>query len=97
MWRSRVARSLRELGLISVAALVLIGLLLTGIEWVLYPLAVLSAAGVLMMLTLLDTIILCVITRQENKVQSWRAAVWPLLAGATLALVQVAVSLLKPG
>jgi len=95
MWRAFDDRpgvaNLRELGFIAVAAVVLIGLVLTDNAWVLYPLALLSAGGVLMMLTLLDTIILLIITRHENRAASWKAAALPLLAGATLALAQVAV------
>jgi uncharacterized membrane protein len=91
-WEDRPAvANLRELGFIAVAAVVLIGLVLSDNVWVLYPLALLSAAGVMMMLTLLDTVILTIITRRENRVENWKAAVLPLLAGATLALVQVAV------
>jgi uncharacterized membrane protein len=91
-WEDRPAvANLRELGLIAVAAAVLIGLVLTDNVWVLYPLALLSAGGVLMMLTLLDTTILLIISRRENRVASWKAAALPLLAGATLALAQVAV------
>jgi uncharacterized membrane protein len=91
-WEDRPAvANLRELGLIAVAAVVLIGLVLTDNEWVLYPLALVSVAGVMMMLTLLNTIILTIVTRQENRAENLKAALLPLLAGATLALVQVAV------
>jgi uncharacterized membrane protein len=91
-WEDRPAvANLRELGFIAVAAVGLIGLVLSDNAWVLYPLALLSAAGVIMMLTLLDTVILTIITRRENRVENWKAAVLPLLAGATVALVQVAV------
>ena len=76
---------------IAAGAVVLIGLVLTDNEWVLYPLALLSAVGVVMMLTLLDTIILLIVIRRENRVANWRGAALPLLAGATLALAQVAV------
>ena len=91
VWEDRPAvANLRELGYIAAAAVVVIGLVLTGNAWVVYPLALLSAGGVMMMLTLLDTIILLIIVRRENRVENWKAAVLPLLAGATLALAQVA-------
>jgi uncharacterized membrane protein len=92
VWEDRPAvANLRELGFIAVAAVALIGLVLSDNAWVLYPLALFSAAGVMMMLTLLDTVILVIVTRRENRVENWKAAVLPLLAGATAALVQVAV------
>jgi uncharacterized membrane protein len=92
VWEDRPGvANLRELGLIVVAGAVLIGLVLSDNAWVLYPLALLSAAGVIMMLTLLNTVILTIITRQENKAEGWRTAWLPLLAGAALALAQVAL------
>jgi uncharacterized membrane protein len=91
-WEDRPALSnFRELGVIAAVAVVLIGLVLTDNPWVLVPLALVSVAGVLLMLTLLDTIILLIITRQENRVESWTGAVFPLFSGATLALLQIAL------
>jgi uncharacterized membrane protein len=91
-WEDRPAvANLRELGYLVAAAVVVIGLVLSDNAWVLFPLALLSAGGVIMMLTLLNTVILTIITRRENRVAHWRAAVWPLLAGATLTLMQIAV------
>lgn len=91
-WEDRPALAgLRELGGLVLLAAVLTGLVLSDNPWVLYPLALVSAAGVGMMLTLLDTVILLILTRQENRAENWRGAVLPLLAGATLALAQIAV------
>jgi uncharacterized membrane protein len=90
-WEDRPAlANFKELGLIAGVAVVLIGLVLSDNPWVLFPLALLSAAGVLLMLTLLDTIILLIVTRQENRAEGWNGAVLPLFSGATLALIQVA-------
>ncbi len=92
VWEDRPAvANLRELAYIAAGAVVLIGLVLTDNVWVLYPLALLSAGGVVMMLTLLDTVILLIVIRRENRVVNWRGAALPLLAGATLALAQIAV------
>jgi uncharacterized membrane protein len=90
-WEDRPAlANLRELGLVALVALVAIGLVLSGNPWAVYPLALVSVAGVVLMLTLLDTIILLIVTRQENRAESWRGAVLPLFSGATLALLQIA-------
>ena len=91
-WEDRPAlRNFRELGLVAVVAVAVIGLVLSGNPWAVYPLAVLSVGGVMLMLTLLDTIILLIVIRRENRVESWRGAFLPLFTGATVALLQIAV------
>ena len=65
--------------------------MLTEWNFLLYPLAVLSAAGVLALLTCVNSMLVLIITRRENVVNTWRASVIPLLAGLTLSLIQVGV------
>jgi uncharacterized membrane protein len=94
LWRQWEPRPIlsrwRELGLLVLVAIGVIGLVLTENPIVLYPLALLSALGVLLLLTLLYTIGLLIFLRRENQVQTWRQAAWPLLIGLTLALVHIA-------
>ena len=95
LWRNWEDRpplaNFRELGLMAVVAIAVIGLVLSDNPLALYPLALLSAGGVWLMLTLLNTIILLIVSRHENRAESWKAAVLPLVAGATLALAQIAL------
>jgi uncharacterized membrane protein len=89
-WQPRpVLGSLRELLLLVGLAVVVIALALTENPVVLYPLALLSAAGVLAILVALNTTILLVVVRRENLAASWRSAAMPLLAGLVVALIQV--------
>jgi uncharacterized membrane protein len=81
----------RELGLVAAVAAIVIGLVLTDNPVVLYPLALASAAGVVAILTMLNTIILLIASRHENRAEGWKAAALPLLAGVTLALAQIAL------
>jgi hypothetical protein len=91
-WQDRpVLGRYREIGLLVLIAGAVITLLLAGPVVVLYPLALLSAVGVLMMLTALDTTVLLLVFRRANRAATGRQAVVPLLAGFTLAVVQVAL------
>jgi hypothetical protein len=74
---------------LALLALAAVGLTLTGSPLVLYPLALLSSAGVLAMLTLVNTVLLLVLTRRENTAESWRDLVLPLLGGLALSVLLV--------
>ena len=93
LWRhwtnQRVLANFRELGGWLVLAAIVIGLVLSDNPVALYPLALLSAVGVVVLLTLLDTIILLMVIRRENRVERWTGLLTPLLAGFTLAIMQI--------
>lgn len=89
-WENRPAlKNLRELGLLVALAVVVIGLVLTENPVVLYPLALLSAAGVVALLTALFTTVLLILTRRANRVERWTGALVPLLAGFAVAMLQI--------
>lgn len=82
------------------ALLLLIGLIVAavGSEWapLLYPLALLSAAGTLMMLALVMTMLVTLALRRDGRAQGWRDALPLLIAGLALALLSVlAINLLR--
>ena len=58
---------------------------------ILFPLALLSTATILAILTLVYTLIWIMITKRENSFHSWKEAWMPLVAGFTTALLQIAV------
>jgi uncharacterized membrane protein len=58
-------------------------------SWLLYPIAMVSVGGVLGMLTLVNTMILLIVFRQENQAVTWREAVVPLLSGLTVTLLEL--------
>lgn len=81
--------SLREvLWLLGLIALIVAAV---GSEWapLLYPLALLSVAGTLMMLTLVTTMLVTLGLRRDGRAQSWRVALPLLIAGLALALLIV--------
>ncbi|RLC97560.1 MAG: hypothetical protein DRI77_07010 [Chloroflexi bacterium] len=93
LWRSPVSerniRTLRDLGVLLLLEAGLVGLVLTRWDFLLYPLALLSALGVLFLLTTVNSMLVLMLTRRENVVKTWREAAIPLLAGFTVALIQI--------
>ncbi len=89
-WEDRPAlANLRELGGVVLLAAILIGLVLTENPIILYPLALISSAGVVMLLTSTCSMIFMLATRSENRAQDWRGAFVPLAAGLTISLAVI--------
>jgi uncharacterized membrane protein len=82
-WRSFIS-------LVSLAILLSV-LVLTESPLFLFPLAYIGAAGVWLILTLVYTVVWLVLSRQENRWESARSLVFPLLVGLTLGLLQIMV------
>jgi uncharacterized membrane protein len=76
------------LGMVAVDAVV-VAVVQSQPSWLLYPVALLSAAGVLWMLTLVNTMILLILFRQDSRAQTWRDALFPMLGGLTVALLEL--------
>ncbi len=95
LWRypihERAIRNLRDLGMLLLLEAGIVGLVLTRWPLLLYPLALLSALGVLALLTSVNSMLVVMIVRRENVVDTWREASVPLLAGFTVSLIQVGV------
>ncbi len=93
IWRSShptpVLRNVRELGLLVLFALGAVALSLTGLPVILFILAVVSTAGILAMLTLVNMVMLLVLFRRENLAESWRDLALPALAGLAASLLLV--------
>jgi uncharacterized membrane protein len=91
-WEARPALGdLRSLASLLILAVFLVGIVLTENPLVLYPLALISAGGVLLVLALIYTLIWVVVLRQENRFQRWPAVGLPLLGGFGLAMLQIAL------
>ncbi|MBI3240830.1 MAG: DUF2085 domain-containing protein [Chloroflexi bacterium] len=89
-WEDRPAiASLRELGGLVLLAAILIGLVLTENPIILYPLALISSAGVVMLLTITCGMIFMISTRSDNQARNWRGAFVPLSAGLTLSFAVI--------
>lgn len=73
-----------------VLALAVDGLVQTENPFLLYPLALISAAGVLVLLTMIYTLVWLMVFRLENHFEESRQLILPLLGGFGLALLQIA-------
>jgi uncharacterized membrane protein len=83
--------NLRSLGILVILALVLDVVLLTENPLILYPLALISAAGVVVLLTTVYTIIFIMALRKECQYSTWKELLFPLIAGFGMALLQLAL------
>ncbi len=85
----RTIGSLREVALL--LALIALIVAAVGSEWapLLYPLALLSVAGTLMMLTLVMTMLVTLGLRRDGQASGWRDALPLLVAGLALALITI--------
>jgi uncharacterized membrane protein len=89
-WQDRPAlSSFRELGLMLLISAVVVALVLTNNINILVPLALLSVVGVLALLVALNTTILLLAIHRENRAANWVGALTPLLAGFTLAMIEI--------
>ncbi len=85
-----------ELGVLVLLEGCLVGLVLTQHWLLLYPLALLSAAGVLTMLSIVNATLALLIVRRENTADTWQDTLGPLLIGLTISIVQVgAIDLIR--
>ncbi|MBW6466538.1 MAG: DUF2085 domain-containing protein [Brevefilum sp.] len=73
------------------AAVVLDLVLLLEVPWILYPLALLSAGGVLALLIMVYSTVLVMLFKRDNTYQGYRALLIPLVGGYLLALLQIGV------
>jgi uncharacterized membrane protein len=93
LWREptqeRVIKNLWELLVIMVVIVVLILAIVSGVEWALYPLAILSSLGVVVMLVVINSMIAAVVLGREGYAHTWRQALVPLTIGLALALLQI--------
>jgi uncharacterized membrane protein len=84
-----VLHGLKELAALVVAAAAIVLLVETGEDFLLYPVAIVSAVGLLAMFTLLNGAIFLIVSRREGKATR-RAELWlPLLVGLAMGLTEI--------
>jgi uncharacterized membrane protein len=92
--REQVLKNLWELLAILAVAALLIWLVQAEIGFLLYPLALLSTLGVVVMLVLINSLIATVLLGREGYAQTWRQALIPWTVGAALAILQITAMVL---
>jgi uncharacterized membrane protein len=93
LWRKpapeQVFRHLGELLLLLPFVALLVVVIQAEIGFLLYPLALLSSLGVVIMLTLINSMIATVVLGREGYAQTWKQALAPLTVGVALAILQM--------
>jgi hypothetical protein len=94
-WRPSLA-GLRELFWLLLLAVIVVILVLSNQPLILYVLGIVSAAGVVAILTVINTMVLLLATRRDARSVTWGEAAVPLLIGLALTIVEIAaVSFLR--
>jgi uncharacterized membrane protein len=89
-WKKEpVVGSFREVAGLVLLAATLGALMLTENPLILYPLALISAAGVLVVLGLVYAVVALLVLRRENRIDSWSGLVVPVSLGLGLAVLQI--------
>lgn len=95
LWRrpdaQPVVQNLRELGGLVAVAWAAALVVYAEPDFLLYPVALVSALGSLLMLMLVNSILVLVVMHKEAIAVTWRDAVLPMTFGLTLALIEVGV------
>jgi uncharacterized membrane protein len=98
LWREttqqHVLRNIWEVLAIAAVLMLLVWVIQAEIGLLLYPLAILSSLGVVIMLLLINTMIATVVLGREGYAQTWRQALIPLTIGAALAILQITAMVL---
>ncbi|HBY06379.1 MAG TPA: hypothetical protein DEH22_00770 [Chloroflexi bacterium] len=89
--RRPVLEGWRDFGGLLLLAACLDLLVLSDNALILYPFSLISAAGVLMLLTLVYTMVWLMLFRFENRITQVSQLLYPLLAGFAVALTQILV------
>jgi uncharacterized membrane protein len=94
VWRSpdrstRIVKNWAELGALLVMSAFMILITLTDRPVFMWVLSFLSIAGVLVMLTMIGTVIFVSLLRVEAKARRWSDLAVPLLAGLTIAFIEI--------
>jgi uncharacterized membrane protein len=84
-------RGFRDLGVLLGMEAVLLGVVLSRQAFLLYPLALLSAGGVLTLLASVNTVIALILMKHDNSVENSRQAIGPISVGLILSLIQIGI------
>lgn len=92
--RDRVIKNVWELLAILPVVALLAWIIQAEISYLLYPLAILSSLGVVMMLVLINSMIATVVLGREGQAKTWSQALVPLTVGTALAILQMTAMVL---
>ncbi|MFC2030286.1 DUF2085 domain-containing protein [Chloroflexota bacterium] len=98
LWREPTQERAIKNGWELVALLPVVALLVlaaqAGVDLVLYPLAIISSLGVVVLLAIINSMIAAVVLGREGYALSWSQAAVPLVVGTAMALVEITAMVL---
>lgn len=89
--RERVVKSLWELVAILPVVALLVFVIQAGVDVLLYPLAIVSSLGVVMMLVIINSMLAAVVLRREGYARTWKQLLVPLTVGLALSVLLLTV------
>lgn len=91
-WNERpVISDIRTLGGLLFLAILADGLVLTGFAWVLYPVALITSVGVLVLLSMVYGMVCLILFKAENRIHDVNQLVLPILVGFVVAIGQIGI------
>ena len=85
----RTIRSWRELGVMLVIAAIIVAIVLTMGDWLLYPVTIITIGGALGLLATLNSVIILSSMKLENALSRWRQMALPLVFGLAAGLIEI--------
>lgn len=82
-------RGVRDLAVLLLVEAVLVAVVLSGGGFLLYPLALLSAFAVVILLASVNTVLAVMLLGRENSATTWRQALLPVALGLLLSFLQI--------
>ncbi len=85
----RTIKNWRELGLLVIVVAIEIAIVLAFTDQMLIPISIITIGGVLLLLSLLNSVIMLSARKMENVVSTWRQLALPMLFGLALGLIEI--------
>jgi uncharacterized membrane protein len=85
-----ILRNFADLGVLILSGAVIVALVLAENPLILYPLALLSTLGIMMVLGAVYTVLAVIWLRRDRPAATWGELAWPLVAAFTLSVGQIA-------
>jgi uncharacterized membrane protein len=85
----RTIKNWRELGGLLLAAAIEIAIVLAFTDQVLIPISIITMGGILLLLSLLNSVIMLGARKMENAIGTWRQLALPMLFGLALGLIEI--------
>jgi uncharacterized membrane protein len=87
----RTIKNWRELGLLLLVVAIEITVVIAFTDQLLIPISIVTISGILLLLSLLNSVIMLSVRQLENALGTWRQLALPMLFGLALGLIEITV------